>query len=204
MASSNPENPFKNFYTPENSSFYSANIYQPLDPSTGDFRVLAILPGSNDDVVKCNLIKSFEGIEYEALSYRAGDPADTKEILVDGHPFNAFATLFGALVRLRYPNESRIVWIDQICINQNDVKERNHQVQKMKDVYSDAQRVIAWLGPLADDGELAIDAVQRFYKAYLRRKVALEANLPPYQETSQNERNELLYNIGLTTTICFG
>jgi hypothetical protein len=126
MTSSNPDKPFNNFYTPENSTFYSANVYQPLDAEKGDFRVLEILPGNNNDVVQCKLIKSFEGIEYEALSYRAGDPADVKEIFVDGHPFNAFATLFGALVRLRDPSESRIVWIDQICINQNDVEERNH------------------------------------------------------------------------------
>jgi len=192
MAASDPKKPFNNFYTPENSTFYKANVYQPLDPETGDFRVLEILPGSNDDVVQCNLIKSFEGIEYEALSYRAGNPADVKEILVDGHPFNAFATLFGALVRLRDPSESRIVWIDQICINQNDVVERNHQVQKMRGVYQNAQRVIAWLGPLCDDGELAIDAVHRIHKEYLQREADFEASLIPHQEISLIERQELL------------
>jgi hypothetical protein len=169
MASSHPEKPFNNFYTPENSAFYSANVYQPLDPEAGDFRVLEILPGSNDDVVQCRLIKSFQGIEYEALSYRAGDPTDVKEILVDGHPFNAFATLFGALIALRGLSESRIVWIDQICINQNDIEERNHQVTKMRDVYQNAQRVVAWLGPLCDGGELAIDAAHSFYEDWLSR-----------------------------------
>jgi hypothetical protein len=192
MAASDPEKPFNNFYTPENSAFYSASIYQPLDPGTGDFRVLEILPGSSDDVVKCNLIKSFEGIEYEALSYRAGDPADTKEILVHGHPFNAFATLFGALIALRGPSESRIVWIDQICINQNDVAERNHQVQKMRDVYHNAQRVVAWLGPLGDDGKLAIDAVQSIYEDYLGRKNAFQTSLVPYREIRELEREGAL------------
>ncbi|KAE9368042.1 hypothetical protein N431DRAFT_486989 [Stipitochalara longipes BDJ] len=110
------DEPLTNFYTPENSSFYARNIYRPLDPEKDNFRFLEILPGSKDDIVKCNLIQSSQDLKYKALSYRAGDPKHPKEILVNGHPFNVFASLFGALVSLRNLSESRIVWIDQICL----------------------------------------------------------------------------------------
>jgi Heterokaryon incompatibility protein (HET) len=41
---------------------------------------------------------------------------------------------------------SRLLWIDAICINQEDVDERNHQVQMMFDIYQQAQVVRAWIG----------------------------------------------------------
>jgi hypothetical protein len=34
-------------------------------------------------------------------------------------------------------------WYDALCINQNDVKERNHQVQQMADIYRRASRVMS-------------------------------------------------------------
>jgi hypothetical protein len=48
------------------------------------------------------------------------------------------------------------LWVDAICINQEDVLERNHQVQMMRDIYSSADSVAAWLGPNMDDALLAI------------------------------------------------
>ena len=38
------------------------------------------------------------------------------------------------------------VWVDAICINQNDIVERNQQVQIMGDIYRAASRVRVWLG----------------------------------------------------------
>jgi hypothetical protein len=37
-------------------------------------------------------------------------------------------------------------WIDAICINQNDLNERNEQVPRMGDIYSMASRVWIWMG----------------------------------------------------------
>ena len=45
------------------------------------------------------------------------------------------------------------LWADAICINQNDVLEKNHQVQYMKSIYSSADRVIVWLGGKIDCSE---------------------------------------------------
>jgi hypothetical protein len=39
-----------------------------------------------------------------------------------------------------------MLWIDQICINQNSVAEKSSQVELMGDVYSKAKQVIVWLG----------------------------------------------------------
>lgn len=37
-------------------------------------------------------------------------------------------------------------WVDQICINQEDIKERSHQVKLMCRIYRNAQSTIVWLG----------------------------------------------------------
>ena len=40
------------------------------------------------------------------------------------------------------------VWIDAMCIAQNDVLERNHQVAQMGDIYATARSVYVWLGKM--------------------------------------------------------
>ncbi|EGX95782.1 ankyrin and HET domain protein [Cordyceps militaris CM01] len=53
------------------------------------------------------------------------------------------ATVSGAVVR---HHRSKPIWIDAICVNQNDVLERNIQVSMMTQIYGQAQSVIIWLG----------------------------------------------------------
>ena len=52
---------------------------------------------------------------------------------------------------------SHYYWIDQICINQSHVAERNHTVAKMPDIYARATAVIVWLGDSGDDSDYAMD-----------------------------------------------
>jgi hypothetical protein len=51
-----------------------------------------------------------------------------------------------ALGYLRKTDSTWVLWIDAICINQEDDKERGHQVAIMRDVYSRAIEVLIWLG----------------------------------------------------------
>ncbi|KAK1844225.1 ankyrin and het domain-containing protein [Colletotrichum chrysophilum] len=39
------------------------------------------------------------------------------------------------------------LWIDALCINQDDLDERASQVQLMRSIFRGAKRVLAWLGP---------------------------------------------------------
>lgn len=47
---------------------------------------------------------------------------------------------------LNIPKIASSFWIDSLCINQEDVHERNHQVQSMGWIYQNAVQVIAWMG----------------------------------------------------------
>lgn len=94
---------------------------------------------------------------YHALSYTWGDTRHrhTISILQGGQlcqvPIKP--NLYDALIRLRQDveeNSSQMFWVDAIAINQNDVPEKNVQIQKMAMIYNRADTVTVWLGP--EDG----------------------------------------------------
>ncbi|KAI1419219.1 HET-domain-containing protein [Xylaria sp. FL1777] len=128
-------------------------MYSELSGSELSFRLLHLLPSdTSGDIIQCQLSK--ESLQrapvFEALSYVWGNVADTLPITVQGQTCNVTRSLFSALHALRYSNRVRTLWIDAICINQNDIKERNHQVRLMGRIYSTAKHVVAWLGETAD------------------------------------------------------
>ncbi|KAK8093464.1 hypothetical protein PG997_000149 [Apiospora hydei] len=58
--------------------------------------------------------------------------------------------LFEALSSLRLRDMDRLLWIDALCINQHDHREKGHQVGQMRSVYHNADTVLVWLGPSSD------------------------------------------------------
>lgn len=106
--------------------------------------------------------------KFEALSYEWGDPDKPRhEIIVNGQPFKVWENLFYALKYIRpvplrdnHVN-SRILWIDAICINQDDIDERNHQVGMMGDIYRKADKVPVWLGSVCFAAKATFDLLTK-------------------------------------------
>lgn len=93
-------------------------------------------------------------MKYEALSYEWGPPEPTRYILVNGAVLSIRENLWLFLENLRKRKHDKwLFWADQICIDQQNITERNQQVQLMGDIYSGAIQVLAWLGPKADFAE---------------------------------------------------
>ncbi|KAH8656698.1 heterokaryon incompatibility protein-domain-containing protein [Tricladium varicosporioides] len=109
-----------------------------------------------------NLVKANE-IKYEALSWCWGidPPLYTVKIEKGGRTYKKSVRkeLALALKYLRLPNQTRTLWIDAICINQEDPEERNRQVQMMSRIYTRSKEVCIWLGPDDDQSKLAIDFI---------------------------------------------
>ncbi|PMD40914.1 HET-domain-containing protein [Hyaloscypha variabilis F] len=98
--------------------------------------------------------------QYKALSYCWGNPQDLVLIKVNGFEVKVTRSLHEALQMFR--NETldiEALWVDALCINQEDVDERNHQVLRMSSIYRQAQAVLAWLGPEPSTGLNPIDQV---------------------------------------------
>jgi ankyrin repeat protein len=121
--------------------------YDPIDLDGCNFRLLRLCYATNGPI-ECHLFDARldEPIEYEALSYTWGDSVRPYDILLNGNPMPVTANLSRALWDLRYPNEDRILWVDAICINQEDIQERGHQVKHMASIYKNAKQVVVWLG----------------------------------------------------------
>jgi hypothetical protein len=97
---------------------------------------------------------------YEALSYVWGDPTGRLPIMIHGHSFHVTVNLHTALLRLRNHAMQRVLWIDAICINQDDQEEKEHQIKAMADIYGNANRVVVWLGEAADDSDKALEVIR--------------------------------------------
>ncbi|PMD31039.1 HET-domain-containing protein, partial [Hyaloscypha variabilis F] len=140
---------------PNPSTASSTAVYVPLADAS-EIRLLYLQPGCGNETIKCSLQNTElpNSPPYEALSYMWG-PKVYKTIVLDGKPFSVTENLWQALIHLRRENDSRTLWVDAVCINQKDTSERNHQVMQMGIVYSQAWRVLAWLGLADDDSRLA-------------------------------------------------
>ncbi|TDZ54246.1 Heterokaryon incompatibility protein 6, OR allele [Colletotrichum trifolii] len=85
--------------------------------------------------------------EYQGESYiRLGGRMPDAPILCDGVSLTVGGELFRALRRLRHGTAPLRIWVDALCINQQDVAERNEHVKIMGDVYAGAARTRVWLG----------------------------------------------------------
>jgi hypothetical protein len=135
--------------------------YKTID-ATREIRILELFPPrwsekNSNALLKCRLHKSIvtEATEYVALSYTWGKIERHLPISVlrtdelgDQVEEALFATpqLMMALRRLRYPTSSRMLWIDQLCINQENNDEKGPQIQLMGDIYRTASQVVIWRG----------------------------------------------------------
>ncbi|KAF4634967.1 hypothetical protein G7Y89_g3145 [Cudoniella acicularis] len=83
---------------------------------------------------------------YDALSYTCGVPTPKTNIFIDGLAFPVGPSLESALRHLRDVDEEKVLWIDATRIDQNNIEERNIQVQRMAQIYRQAPCVLIWLG----------------------------------------------------------
>lgn len=122
--------------------------YKRLPDEKTSIRLLELLPGRWDDEIRCNLhVRTSRPFPpYEAISYCWYDANDKDVILCNGKRLLIPWNLRYALHQLRSTTESRIMWADAICINQQNKKERGHQVVQMGTIFEEASTVLVWLG----------------------------------------------------------
>ncbi|KAH7086568.1 heterokaryon incompatibility protein-domain-containing protein [Paraphoma chrysanthemicola] len=120
--------------------------YDPLDLSSQMFRLLKVHPQRPDRHIEVTMWHSDMHTEYRCLSYVWGKSNDCQPITLNGQLFNVRQNLHDFLDHASQSAISGPIWIDAVCIDQANVAERGHQVQRMGDIYSRAQEVMIWLG----------------------------------------------------------
>ncbi|KAL1875733.1 hypothetical protein VTK73DRAFT_9854 [Phialemonium thermophilum] len=94
--------------------------------------------------------------DYDALSYVWGKPQEGCSIALGDRHLPITPNCKDALVHLAAQEADHLVWVDSVCIDQNNILERNHQVAMMADIYGKAAKTIVWLGPGNDNTDEVI------------------------------------------------
>ena len=136
--------------------------YQRLDPVRKEIRLLHIKNLKPDGVIECCLthVSLVEQPVYEALSYCWGDEYPKKQIRLNGFLVDIRPNLYSALWHIA-SNGHNILWVDALCINQDDLGERADQIQHMKYIYYKAREVFAWLGDADENTTAAVNLIAK-------------------------------------------
>lgn len=146
--------------------------YKPLTGPQDAIRLVLLQPAPFvSSPISCRMVESSWGSEsiqngranqkgYTALSYTWGSPLPQGRIEIDGRPFHITQNLELALRHLRAPRTVVRLWADSLCINQEDIDERNLHVSQMRSIYSAAQSTTIFLGEATPGSDALFHAIQ--------------------------------------------
>ncbi|KAF2191921.1 heterokaryon incompatibility protein, partial [Zopfia rhizophila CBS 207.26] len=163
--------------------------YRTLHCSRSEIRLLKLLPKDGSEKHKfiptCRIFHAtlHEKPKFVALSYVWGDATNSRLILVENTPVTVTKNLYDAMMALRPPEEHIVMWIDYLCINQSDGKEKSWQVGLMADIYQQAYKVVAWLGPADNSSDSVMDYLNSF--GAKAEACGMDNGPEPYQEVWQ-------------------
>ncbi|KAK5734910.1 hypothetical protein LTR17_008543 [Elasticomyces elasticus] len=185
--------------TPTNTADSATLLPQLYDGlSAGQFRLLRLAANEKCDVIICGLqtftIASPHCPSYRAVSYVWGPKTSTTPIYISSqgnalqgettHGYRPLRSqnLYDLLSQLRQEQSHCWLWIDALCINQDDDDERSQQVKIMGDIFRAANTVLAWLGPFTglseDDPYLDTTGVSCDVERMIQRDHHTHARLP--------------------------
>ncbi|KAI0125947.1 heterokaryon incompatibility protein-domain-containing protein [Xylariales sp. AK1849] len=163
--------------------------YEPLAggvAQSGAIRLLVLEPAEDHDAdlkgsLACTTLAAelHEIIQpFTALSYVWGDPTPVGNIRLEVHNVGITANLEAALRDIRDSTRSCRIWADALCIDQNNVGERNQQVAMMGDIFSSAGSTIIYLGDASTLTDLVFDAVPiKLYRSDTEKAILLPLGL---------------------------
>lgn len=158
-------------------SVFPAYSYTKLDSNPPKIRLVSLQPCGASSQLQCSLmtIPLADAGQYDALSYVWGENTDKLPLMIDRHKLQITRNLDAALRRLQYEHKARVLWVDAICINQDDDEERSSQVRQMRDIYANAEQVVMWLGPESDDSHLFFELFQELRITGMSRSSVLSS-----------------------------
>ncbi|KAH7411728.1 heterokaryon incompatibility protein-domain-containing protein [Phaeosphaeria sp. MPI-PUGE-AT-0046c] len=116
--------------------------YHALDSSKSQIRLLQIQRRSGNVGIELCTFDFANAPEYVALSYTWGEAEPTHQLRLG----KAYIVIRDNLNRfLQRYSGNEFFWIDQICIDQSKISERNSQVRLMSEIHRRCEFVLVWL-----------------------------------------------------------
>ncbi|KAK4952164.1 Folylpolyglutamate synthetase [Elasticomyces elasticus] len=132
-------------------------IYERLDSERQQIRLLEILPDEAEQPVRVKIRTVEFPAFYETISYAWGDPTRSACVEIRSRTLQTWrrqlrvpSNTEAALRRVRRQDRVRAVWIDAVCINQDDKVERSQQVAIMGMIFASSVGNLVYLGELED------------------------------------------------------
>ena len=107
---------------------------------------------------------------FTTLSYTWGSVVKERSIFIDGRSFKVTKSLHEALLLFRQMNnlpqrlqptpQETYWWTDAICINQEDIDERNSKVSLMTSLYKEAKMTHVWMGEASENSLHALQLIR--------------------------------------------
>lgn len=138
--------------------------FEPLQ-SFNHVRVLALQPAQDHkadlqaSIIQYDRTTMYMGSDpvYEAISYTWGDPSSSNTISIDETAQLPITSNVDIMLRyFRKTDVTRYLWVDAICLNQEDHVERTIQVRRMGAIYGVASKVRIWLGEAGQEARLVL------------------------------------------------
>lgn len=168
-----------------------------------EFRLACLTAPEHDDYpvhLTLETYKHTDCPEFETVSYtwggEDGDHIPSQPVFVGLYWDVVFQTknCWNMLRSIRPWRGVRMVWVDALCINQDNIKERGDQVAKMRQIYGECARVIVYLGP-----DIALPAQGQF--PHRRRLEELSQYLRHLHKSSSDEDNLGQVDVAMTTLL---
>ncbi|KAK2768706.1 hypothetical protein FQN54_000562 [Arachnomyces sp. PD_36] len=187
--------------------------HQPL-PSKRHIRLLELELPDNGTTLRASVhhvgLDDKDAPSYAALSYTWGEPIFSEQLVVNEALMGITSNLAAALRQLRSCSCLRWLWIDAICINQSDEREKSSQIPLMTDIFYNASHVWAWLGdePEAIGLLRELRSLSRSNTAGGKQDLEVEARLvellfPKLVELSWFSRRWIIQEVALNPTVLF-
>lgn len=131
-------------------------------------------PGHDEQVeaIECDLypvaLLEAKSQGYEALSYTWGDQKNRLDIVINGQTTAVGRNLHAALNLFR--NSEVLLWVDAVCINQEDNVEKSKQVDMMATIYSYAKKTRVWIGSAEGDSDNVMQNLARIGRTVIDRE----------------------------------
>jgi hypothetical protein len=174
--------------TDDDNTTHEFFSHTPLDLHKASIRIIKVhkVLSADEGLIQCSIEQATTSASYCCLSYRWGNPSRHHYFIrINGKRFAVRRNLFNYLRVLRtsiplMSTQSEPMWIDALCIDQDNPQERNHQVAQMGEIYSEARCVYVWLGNIPHPAtleRLSVTSQDRMKDVSLLRKGRVNANI---------------------------
>lgn len=161
--------------------------YPPFSTPTA-IRLLAVSGTESEPNYTLEEVDLDSSPKFECLSYTWQDDSlqgsNERSYLLDmatGGLLNITANLANILRNihglLTCDGSSGWIWIDQICVNQEDLEERSHQVSLMQKIYGQAERTLIWVGEADERSPALLDMLRRLDDLQFDTEMGLDYDL---------------------------